>query len=93
MFDLSFAEIVIIAVVALVVIKPEDFPVVMKAAGGFLRKIKNIAGDFMGIFDDITSDSSDKESKTRNIVDLDGNIQKTYDVSELAELTKKKKKD
>ena len=41
MFDLSFAELALIAVVALLVLGPERLPGVARTAGALLRRLRN----------------------------------------------------
>jgi sec-independent protein translocase protein TatB len=41
MFDLSFAELALIAVVALLVLGPERLPGVARTAGALLRRMRN----------------------------------------------------
>jgi len=92
MFDLSLAEVVIIAVVALIVIRPEDLPVIMRSIGKFFKKMKKMGREFTEMFDDISSDVGDIKQGVKEIIDLDGNVQKTYDISDIAEFTDKGKK-
>ncbi len=84
MFDVSLSEALLIAVVALLVIGPEDLPAVMRGVGKFIRRIKRSAQDFMHIIDE--------ESELKNIVDLEGNLREAYDISELDEISDAKKK-
>jgi sec-independent protein translocase protein TatB len=50
MFGIDSAELLIIAVVALVVIGPKDLPRVMRTVGGFVARARGMAGQFrMGL--------------------------------------------
>jgi sec-independent protein translocase protein TatB len=46
MFGIDSAELLIIAVVALVVIGPKDLPRVMRTVGGFVARARGMAGQF-----------------------------------------------
>jgi sec-independent protein translocase protein TatB len=48
MFDFSWSELALIAVVALVVIGPKDLPRVMRTAGVWMRKARTVAREFQG---------------------------------------------
>ncbi len=52
MFDLGWAKLVIIGVVALVVIGPEKLPEVLRTIGDALTKIRRMAAEFQGQFQD-----------------------------------------
>jgi Tat protein translocase TatB subunit len=43
MFDLSFGEIMLALVIAFVIFGPERFPVMLKEAIGWIKKVKNMA--------------------------------------------------
>ncbi|WP_342642281.1 Sec-independent protein translocase protein TatB [Rhodoligotrophos ferricapiens] len=46
MFEISATELLVIAAVALVVIGPKDLPDMLRGLGRFVRKLRNMAGDF-----------------------------------------------
>lgn len=74
MFGISWAELLIVAVLALIVIGPNELPYVLKNAGKMLGKLKALANDFMTIVDEET------ENPANYIKDLDGKVQKTHKV-------------
>ncbi len=53
MFDFSWSELALIAVVALVVIGPKDLPRVMKNVAFWVRKARSIAREFQGSLEDM----------------------------------------
>lgn len=97
MFGLSWSETLLILVVALVVMKPQDIPPIIRSVRGFFRKCKALQQEFSGTFMDIVDqpefdDLKDlkKEAQTVNkdigyIVDMEGNLQETYDIKDLME--------
>ena len=60
MFDFSFAEIAIVVVVALLVLKPEDIPELLFRLKQLLRKVMSIVHEFTAVVDDI-KDLRDEE--------------------------------
>ncbi len=55
--DIGGAELIIVAVVALLVFKPQDLPVVMRKFGEFMNKARRMASDFRASFDDMARQS------------------------------------
>ncbi len=90
MLDLSWGEIAVILVVAIVVIGPKELPSVLRACGRMFAKARKIGEEIKKSFDealaeDEISATRDKVKKElRQIVDMDGNLQDVYDISELA---------
>ncbi|MGA7789320.1 MAG: Sec-independent protein translocase protein TatB, partial [Xanthobacteraceae bacterium] len=50
MFDISWTEFLLIGVIALIVIGPKELPTVMRTLGQYTRKIRGMAADFQGQF-------------------------------------------
>jgi sec-independent protein translocase protein TatB len=50
MFDIGWSELVIIGIVALIVIGPKELPGVLRSMGHWVGKIRRMAGDFQGQF-------------------------------------------
>ena len=46
MFDLGWTELLLIGIVALIVVGPEDLPTMFRAAGNFVGKAKRMAREF-----------------------------------------------
>lgn len=63
MMNISFSEIILVLLVALIVIKPEQLPEVMHAAGKIMRWIRKL---FAQTKEDVVDfiDSMDKNKKT-----------------------------
>lgn len=93
MFELSFAEILLILIVGLVVIGPKDLPKVIKSVREFIVKAKKMAHEFSqevlkideikNIHDDLKQEVEKVNNDIKMIVDMDGNLQPTYDISDL----------
>jgi sec-independent protein translocase protein TatB len=52
MFDIGWTELVVIAVVAIVVIGPKDLPRAMRFVGQWTGKMKRMAREFQGQFNE-----------------------------------------
>jgi sec-independent protein translocase protein TatB len=50
MFDIGWGELVVIGIVALIAIGPKELPGVLRAVGQWVGKIKRMASDFQGQF-------------------------------------------
>ena len=50
MFDIAWGEFVVIGVVALIVIGPKELPAVLRAIGQWTTKIRRMASEFQGQF-------------------------------------------
>lgn len=55
--DIGGTEFLIIAVVALVVFKPQDLPLVMRKVGEVIGKARRLASDFRASFEDMARQS------------------------------------
>ncbi len=85
MLDLSFWEIFVIIVTALIFIKPEDLPEILRQCGKLLRKLKTTISEFTSVF----NIDDDKAIKPKNkILGLDGKYHDAYDVKEVFESEK-----
>ena len=50
MFDISWSEFLVIGVVALIVIGPKELPGVLRTLGQYTRKVRRMASEFQGQF-------------------------------------------
>jgi sec-independent protein translocase protein TatB len=50
MFDIGWSELVVIGVVALIVIGPKELPGVLRMVGQWITKVRRMASDFQGQF-------------------------------------------
>jgi sec-independent protein translocase protein TatB len=50
MLDISWTEFLLIGIVALIVIGPKELPAVMRTLGQWTRKVRSMAADFQGQF-------------------------------------------
>ena len=52
MFDIAWSELLLIGAVALVVIGPKDLPKALRTVGQVVGKVRRMAADFQGQFND-----------------------------------------
>ncbi len=52
MFDIGWSELVVIAAVALIAIGPKELPGVLRTLGAYMRKIRGMASEFQGQFNE-----------------------------------------
>jgi len=52
MFDIGWSELVVIAVVALIAIGPKELPGVLRMIGQWIGKLRKMAGEFQGQFNE-----------------------------------------
>jgi sec-independent protein translocase protein TatB len=91
MFDIGWSELVIIAVVALIAIGPKELPGVLRAVGSYMGKIRRMASEFQGQFQEAMREaemadlkkSVDEmtESASKSFTDFDpiGSVRKEID--------------
>jgi sec-independent protein translocase protein TatB len=99
MFDLSFAELAVIGVVAFVVVGPEELPTVLRSVRKGITYVKGLAGELTAAIDDAVKESDiDLKSEAkrindevRHIVDMDGKLQRTYDIEDFLMEDEKRK--
>src|SRR4051794_12398928 len=83
MFNLDWSELALIAVVALVVLKPKDLPDAIRGVANGIQKLRRMAGEFQGHMDEMVreaklDDVRDQINQIRNF-DLKGEITRTVD--------------
>jgi sec-independent protein translocase protein TatB len=52
MFDMSWGEVMVIGAVALIVIGPKDLPRALRTVGNMVGKVRRLAGEFQGQFNE-----------------------------------------
>jgi len=77
MFDISWTEFLLIGVVALIVIGPKELPAVMRTMGQWTRKVRSMAADFQGQFQEAMREAEMADLK-KQVDDVAQDIQ-SYD--------------
>ena len=52
MFDIGWTELFILGVIALIVVGPKELPTVLRTVGQWAGKIRRMAGEFQGQFNE-----------------------------------------
>ena len=87
MFDIGWGELVVIGIVALIAIGPKELPTVLRTLGQYMGKVRRMASEFQGQFqeamreaelvelkkqaEDLKSSVSDLGSSVRDLGNLD----------------------
>ena len=97
MFDISWTELLVIAVVALIAIGPKELPRVLYEAGKWARRLRLMAGEFQRHFSDLMHEAELDELRKQaqaardltgaktlaDIVDPGGTIRESFDPATL----------
>ena len=71
MFDIGWSELVLIGIVALIVIGPKELPTALRTAGMWMGKVRRMASEFQGQFQEAMREAEMAELKKQ--VDEIGN--------------------
>jgi len=77
MFDISWTEFLLIGVVALIFIGPKELPAVLRTLGQWTRKVRAMASDFQGQFQEAMREAEMADLK-KQVDDIAHDI-KSYD--------------
>lgn len=100
MLDFSLGELAVVALVALFVVGPKDFPVVMHKLGQWAGKCKRLTDEFRSGFDsvmhaeglkEVHDDIKGIEEEITYIRDAEGNLQRVYDISDFLDEEERRK--
>lgn len=84
MFDIGWDEMALVAVVALIIIGPKDLPGVLRTCGQWVRKARQLAGEFQRGVDDMVREAElhDLKNQVERVADpnaLKAEIERTID--------------
>jgi sec-independent protein translocase protein TatB len=74
MFDIAWSEMLVIGAVALVVIGPKDLPKALRSVGEAVGKIKRMASEFQGQFNEAMREAELHDLK-KQVEDVGGSVQ------------------
>jgi sec-independent protein translocase protein TatB len=63
MFDIGWGELVVIGIVALIAIGPKELPTVLRTLGQYMTKIRRMAAEFQGQFQEAMREAEMAELK------------------------------
>ena len=81
MFDFSFSELLLVLVVGLVVLGPEELPKVVRYVRGVIRQIKSASANIQQQVTELLDDE-DLQRATKFIKGDDGKFYAAYDLSD-----------
>jgi sec-independent protein translocase protein TatB len=82
MFDISWGKLVIIGVVALLVIGPKELPAVLRQLGQWMTKIRRMAAEFQGQFQEAMREAEMADLK-KQFDDTTSSLKSTFDTTEI----------
>jgi sec-independent protein translocase protein TatB len=82
MFDISWGKLVIIGVVALLVIGPKELPGVLRQLGQWMTKIRRMAAEFQGQFQEAMREAEMADLK-KQFDDTTSSIKSTFDTTDI----------
>lgn len=82
MFDIGWSELMLIGVVALIVIGPKELPSVLRTVGRTVTKVRRMAGEFQGQFQDALREAELSEVR-KEIGDIADGARKTFPGTEV----------
>jgi sec-independent protein translocase protein TatB len=87
MFDLSWTELLVIGVVALIAIGPKELPGVLRTVGQWMGKVRRMASEFQGQFQEAMREAEMADIK-KEVDDLAGTAQTYTNFDPLADINK-----
>jgi sec-independent protein translocase protein TatB len=82
MFDISWGKLVIIGVVALLVIGPKDLPMVLRTVGQWMAKIRRMASEFQGQFQEAMREAEMTDLK-KQFDDTTSAVKSAFDTTDI----------
>lgn len=94
MFGFSLGEFIIVSAIALLLFTPHELVGIVKSLKRFFAQIEEYYKAYLEYFNRTFNDLSSEEDEIVNhILDLEGNLQKTYDLSKIMPHIDHKKDD
>jgi sec-independent protein translocase protein TatB len=105
MFDIGWGELVVIGIVALIAIGPKELPTVLRTLGQYMAKIRRMAADFQGQFQEamreaemaeLKKQAEDLKSSVSDLTKLDPlantqkEIERAFEMPEIGEVPTEK---
>jgi sec-independent protein translocase protein TatB len=86
MFDIGWGELVVIGIVALIAIGPKELPTVLRTVGQWMGKIRRMASEFQGQFQEAMREAefADLKKQVDSIGDMTRDLPTSFDPLETA---------
>ena len=85
MFDLGGGELLVIGIVALVVIGPKELPGLLRTIGQAIGKLRRMAGDFQGQFNDAMKEADLGETQ-KILTDIHSTVRSKFDIGKMTDM-------
>src|SRR5262245_16103350 len=91
MFDIGWGELVVIGIVALIAIGPKELPTVLRTLGQYMGKVRRMASEFQGQFQEAMREAELVELKKQaedlksSVSDLGSSVRDLGNVDPLAD--------
>tara|TARA_B100000073_G_scaffold235282_1_gene196795 strand:+ start:2077 stop:2316 length:240 start_codon:yes stop_codon:yes gene_type:complete len=72
--QIGWLEILIIVSIAIIIVGPKDFPLMLKKMGSWLGSIKRYVSDVQNQVSEITDETIDQENKVKEPIDKKNNL-------------------
>ena len=72
--QIGWLEILIIVPIAIIIVGPKDFPLMLKKMGSWLGSIKRYVSDVQNQVSEITDETIDQENKNKETIDKKNNF-------------------
>ena len=72
--QIGWLEILIIVSIAIIIVGPKDFPLMLKKMGSWLGSIKRYVSDVQSQVSEITDETIDQENKIKEPIDKKNNL-------------------
>ena len=89
MFNFSFSELLIVALVSILTLGPKESVNALKNLGKYASKFKDWYQSYINYFqneldvENVAMEKKKEKELVNYIVDLEGNLQQTYDLSDI----------
>jgi sec-independent protein translocase protein TatB len=87
MFDIGWGELVVIGIVALIAIGPKELPTVLRTLGQFMAKIRRMASEFQGQFQEAMREAEMADLK-KHAEDLKNSVSDLANINPMADTQK-----
>ena len=72
--QIGWLEILIIVSIAIIIVGPKDFPLMLKKMGSWLGSIKRYVSDVQNQVSEITDETIDQKNKNKETIDKKNNL-------------------
>mgnify|MGYP005872084289 CR=1 FL=1 len=83
MLGISLTEFAVIICAAVILIKPEDMPVIIKVAKSFLKRITALKKEYSSTIHKLQKEFDLDEEESKTIIDANGKPYIAYDIEDL----------